>query len=136
MGSLLGTSVPSLAAIVVGVGMIAGGEAFGFVLMLMPFGVGTMAAGAGILMIGLPTTAWLNRKRIESGPAYLWGGAIGGGLATLVVAYFLFDGFWSMAFIAAAFGALTGGTTGYFWWRFARRQLVETASERIEEVFG
>ncbi|GMN03073.1 hypothetical protein MTsPCn3_18040 [Erythrobacter sp. MTPC3] len=136
MGSLIGTSVPSIVAIAVAIGSLNEGDPFGLALAIMPFAVGLVIAGAGLLLIGIPTTAWLKRRRAERGSTYFWGGFLSGGLVTFAITYALFDGLWQAALLVAAFGSVTGGATGFFWWRYARRQAVETASEQIAEVFG
>ena len=135
MGSLIGTSLPSLFTLVVGA-MLLGEDFLGAVLvMAMPFLIGLVAA-AGLVLVGLPMTVWLKRRGEESRRAYVSGGLIGGGIVAFAVSWGLFGGSFFGAVFIAAFGAFTGGATGHFWWRYARREEAEQGLDEIAEVFG
>ena len=136
MGSLIGTSLPSLFTLVVGA-MLLGEDFLGAVLvMAMPFLIGLVAAAAGLVLVGLPMTVWLKRRGEESRRAYVSGGLIGGGIVAFAVSWGLFGGSFFGAVFIAAFGAFTGGATGHFWWRYARREEAEQGLDEIAEVFG
>ncbi|GEM_PF-1645202 len=138
LGSLTGTSLMTLVTLFTGLGMItSGGESVfgGLLVILLPFLIGAAGGAAGLVLVGLPLTWWLRRKRAESNRAYTLTGAVtGGGLPFLYT--FVALQFGLAAFVVGFFGLLTGGATGHFWWRFARRPVVETGEEQMAEVFG
>jgi predicted membrane-bound mannosyltransferase len=104
--------------------------------MVLPFGVGLIGAIIGMLVFGWPLTWWLKRSRLESNRAYVSAGLIGGCLSTLLISLVSFGMFFLEAtLIFTAFGAFTGGATGHFWWRYARKHEVEAGTETLIEVF-
>ncbi len=136
MGSLIGTGLPTLITMAVGVSLLSDGIGGGLFFMFMPFLIGFAAAGIGLVLVGLPVTLWLKKRGKESRRAYLSGGLIGGGVVALGMSALLFGEIWGATAFFAAFGALTGGATGHFWWRYARQAEVEADFEQIAEVFG
>lgn len=137
MGSLIGTSVVTLAALVGGVAIAYDEPESAAMLIVAPFLAGFVAAAIGLIIVGLPMTAWLFYRREESRRAYLVGGLIAG----LVPGLFLgmvWGGFYfelAVSALVAVFGALTGGATGHFWWRYARRDIAESWRADDAEIF-
>ncbi len=136
MGSLIGTSLPTLVTMAVGVSLLSDGIGGGLFFMFMPILIGFAAAGIGLVLVGLPMTFWLKKRGEESRRAYLSVGLIGGGLVAFGISALLFGEVWGATAFFAAFGALTGGATGHFWWRYARQAEVEADFNQIAEVFG
>lgn len=136
MGALIGTSLPSVITFIIGVQALGDDPAGAAMIMFMPFMIGLGCAVGGLILIGLPTTYWLKRRGEETRGAYLSTGLIGGGLITLVIIGWFMNGGWGFALFFAIFGAATGGTTGHFWWRYAREQAVDDRLDEIAEVFG
>ena len=135
MGSLIGTSIPTLFVLIIAVDLMSEDPAGAMLVMTMPFMIGFAAALAGIVVIALPLTLWLQRSRGESARAYLTGGMIGGAVSAFLVALVLFEGELSGGVFMAIFGALTGSATGHFWWRYMRRDAVENDPNLLTEVF-
>lgn len=137
-GSLIGTSLLTAVALIGGLTMLSnGGESVssGLLVILLPFLIGAAGAAIGLVVIGLPLTWWLRRRRSESAAAYTLVGALaGGGLPALWGLALTQLGIFSI--VLGFFGMLTGTATGYFWWRFARKPVVEGAGEEVAEVFG
>ncbi|QFT78748.1 hypothetical protein [Erythrobacter sp. THAF29] len=135
MGSLIGTSLLTAITLVVGVTALREGLGEALFIMLLPFLVGFGCALGGLVIVGLPLTLWLKRKAQESRSAYLSGGLIGGGVVTMVVTWAILGGDPYFGLFIAFFGALTGGATGHFWWRYARQEEVEHNLTPLVEVF-
>ena len=135
MGSVIGTSVPSLIALVIGVAALGEDFFVAVLIIFLPFLIGLVCAATGLVVVGLPITAWLKRRGEESRGAYLSGGLIGGAVVTLACCLLIFGGVFSAAILLAVFGALTGGATGHYWWRFARKEEVEGGTADLVEVF-
>lgn len=136
MGSLIGTSLLTLIVFVVAASALKSGNLLeAGLLMLYPFLIGLVCALAGLVVFGLPLTLWLRRKERESRNAYLSGGLIGGAAIAFAIPWIMLGGEAVLALLVAFFGALTGGATGHFWWRYARQEEVEHNLSPLVEVF-
>lgn len=135
MGSLIGTSLITAVTFVVAVMALRDGITEALFIMTLPFLIGLACAVGGLLLVGLPLTLWLNRTGQESRSAYLSGGLIGGGIFAFAATWALIGGDGFSSLFVAFFGALTGGATGHFWWRYAREEEVERGLAPLAEVF-
>jgi len=75
---------------------------------------------AASIIFGLPLTAFLTRRRLESSAAYTLSGA-GLGFVIGLVALLLMRAQWG--YWIGFLGGLSGAVTGRTWWACARRQL-------------
>lgn len=135
MGALIGTSLPTLATFIFGIGILAQGAGAAILVMFLPFLVGLACAATGLAVVGLPVTLWLKRRGEESRSAYLSGGLIAGAIVSIAICWWLFDGELGGVLFFSVFGALTGGATGNYWWRFARKDEVEGGAQDWGKVF-
>ena len=139
MGSVVGTSLPSVFTLIVGIGVIGDSPSadagWAVLLIFLPFLTGFFCSAVGLALVAVPMMLWLRGQGEESRRAYLSGGLIAGTLVSTAVCWWLFDGFFMAVLVVAAFGALTGGATGHFWWRYARREEVEGMTAGWAEVF-
>ncbi len=120
LGSLFGTSIPTLVAFVVGVGTLREDFLGGLLVITLPFLIGFFCAGLGLIVFGLPLTGFLKARRMESQNNYRLGGLFAGLTPPLLFGLAV-GGLWFSLAIVFAFGAITG----HYWWRFARMQVVE-----------
>lgn len=108
----------------------------GLVALVVEFVIALVALG----VFGLPVTLLLRHLGKESRNAYLTAGLIGGGAIPLVLFgawYLLLLGsldLWA-GLIYAVPGALTGGATAWFWWKYARKDAEFEEIEPVLEVF-
>ncbi len=136
MGSLIGTSIPSIIATGLGIALLAEGGVGSLFLVFLPFLVGLFGAIVGLLLCLLPLTIWLQKRQNENRRVYLTSGLIAGGVSTCLIMLWMTDGDPFAILFFGAFGVFTGGATGHFWWRYARETEVDSGLDRIVETFG
>lgn len=142
-GAAIGMALPTafMAFIVFTEGGMDTGEAL--LLLLIPYGAGLVAAAIGLTGFGWPMTAWLSRRDQESWRAYFTGGIIAGSVPIFLIMLIGFGGLVGFggavaivpALIVSAFGALTGGAVGHFWWVFARRKAAVQNTQALKDMF-
>ncbi|MEQ8410155.1 MAG: hypothetical protein RIC51_04620 [Erythrobacter sp.] len=135
MGALVGTGLPTLVAIAAATGTIGDDPGRALMVIVMPFGTGLLAAGTGLAVFGWPLTAWLHRTGRETRRAYVVPGVILGTLSVATVSHAFFGEFPAMSALLGVFGALTGGATAHFWWKFARRQRAMVHAPSLDAIF-
>ncbi len=125
LGSLFGTGLLTLITFVAGISLMSEDVFAGLLVIFLPFLIGFGSAGLGLLVFGLPLTNVLRQRGKESRNAYVVGGVFAGLIPPLLFALVVGEFDFSLT-IVFAFGALTGALTGHYWWRFARKPLVES----------
>ena len=135
MGALVGTSLPSVFFAVVAVGIASSEPAAAIGMAVLPFGVGWLVSGIGLVVLGWPLTTLLHRRGRESWRAYFLAGLLAGTFASFGAAWTVMGEFLEASLVIAGFGALTGGATGHFWWVYARKARARAYAPALVEVF-
>ena len=135
-GSLIGTSIPLLFTMYIGITFISEDAGAGLLVMILPMLIAFPAALIALAIFGLPLSLWLQKRGAESRSVYLSAGAIAGGVMPAIILWFWLGAFGLVVLIVgAAVGVVTGSMTGMFWWRYARAPLVEGGTADWAEVF-
>jgi len=90
-------------------------------LLLLPVACAGLVIGFFSLLIGLPLTGFLSCRGWEAAPVYILAGAISGGIVGLV--YDLATSGSLTFLLLPVMSAGSGATTGWMWWKTARRHL-------------
>ncbi len=132
-GSLVGSALPSIATVLVGLSMVSENPGEALLLAAFPLMVTLACASVGFLVVVLPLTAVLKRRQTEGANTYsLFSGIGGAGMPVLV--FFVFGGTTS-GILLGLFGLITGASVGHFWWKWGRKPIVETTDADTAAVF-